>query len=199
MKTVLVCNQKGGVGKTLISDELAFALERDKIPYSFYDLDGQGSALHETDENPDAVISIVDTAGSLSADLKEFIEAADFIIVPTLMSNSDAKPLIRMVEILEPYKGKKPMLFVFNRWNRFNISKDFIGWFNTLYPDLKTTYIADTTDFPQAGARQQSIFDYKPSNPACRQIAAIYGAIKYERNLKEENIAHKSNDEERSA
>ena len=33
MKTVLVCNQKGGVGKTLIADELAFALERSKICY----------------------------------------------------------------------------------------------------------------------------------------------------------------------
>lgn len=197
MKSVLVCNQKGGVGKTLIADELAFALERDGIPYNFYDLDGQGSSLHKTTEDPDAVISIVDTAGSLPDELTKWIEASDFIIVPTMMSNSDAKPLMRMVEILEPYKGKKPMLFVFNRWNRFNISKDFIGWFNTLYPDLKTTCISDTTDFPQAGARHESIHDYKPSNPACRQIAQIYGAIKYELNIKEDKIAYKR--EERTA
>ena len=32
-------NQKGGVGKTLIADELAYALERDEIPFNFYDLD----------------------------------------------------------------------------------------------------------------------------------------------------------------
>ena len=59
MKTVLVCNQKGGVGKTLIADELAFALERDKIRFNFYDLDGQGSSIHQTREDPEAVISIV--------------------------------------------------------------------------------------------------------------------------------------------
>lgn len=29
MKTILVCNQKGGVGKTLIADEIAFNLESD--------------------------------------------------------------------------------------------------------------------------------------------------------------------------
>ena len=85
MKTVLLCNQKGGVGKTLIADELAFALERDKIPYSFFDLDDQGSAIHTTNENPEAVVQIVDTAGALQSNLVKWIEAADFIIVPTMM------------------------------------------------------------------------------------------------------------------
>ena len=31
MKTVLVCNQKGGVGKSLIADEISFAFERDGV------------------------------------------------------------------------------------------------------------------------------------------------------------------------
>lgn len=197
MKNVLVCNQKGGVGKTLIADELAFAFERDGIPYNFYDLDCQGSAIHDSRLDPDAVVSIIDTPGALQPEMIKWFEESDFIIVPTMMSNRDVTPLERMIELLDPFKAKKPILFVFNRWNRFNISKDFIGWFNTLYPDLKTACISDTTDFNQAGARSESIFDFKPSNAACKQIDHIYGAIKYELNIKSGNIAYKS--EERTA
>lgn len=189
MKTVLICNQKGGVGKTLIADELAFALERDKIPYSFFDLDDQGSAIHTTNENPDAVIQIVDTAGALQTNLVKWIEAADFIIVPTMMSNRDAAPLERMIQILEPYRKTIPTLFVFNRWNRFNITKDFISWFNSKYPELKTAILNDTTAFNQAGACGISISEFQPSNIGCKQIDHIYSSIKYELNLKDWRIA----------
>ena len=77
MKTVLICNQKGGVGKTLIADELAFALERDGIPYNFFDLDGQGSSIHETSETDDAQVQIIDTPGALNKHLTKWVEAAD--------------------------------------------------------------------------------------------------------------------------
>ena len=48
MKTILVCNQKGGVGKSLVADEIAFSFERSGIPVSFYDLDTQGGTLNKT-------------------------------------------------------------------------------------------------------------------------------------------------------
>ena len=157
MKTILICNQKGGVGKTLIADELAFSLERDLIPYSFYDLDNQGSAIHKTVNNPDAEVQVVDTPGALQENLLEWINEADFIIVPTMMSNRDTAPLERMINILEPFKDKKPVLYVLNKWNRFN----------------------------QAGAYGISIFEYQKNGLGCRQIEAIYNTVKYELNLRE--------------
>ena len=48
MKNILICNQKGGVGKSLIADELAFSFERSQIPLSFFDLDRQGGTIHQT-------------------------------------------------------------------------------------------------------------------------------------------------------
>ena len=184
-KTILICNQKGGVGKTLIADELAFSFERDKIPFSFFDLDDQGSAIHKTNENPNAIVQIVDTPGSLQENLLKWIDESDFIIVPTLMSNRDSGPLERMIKILEPYEKYKNILYIFNKWNRFKITKDFINWFQIKYPDLKTSILCDTTAFNQAGACGISISEFQSTNIGAKQISEIYGIIKYSLNLKE--------------
>lgn len=74
MKNILVINRKGGVGKTLVSDELAFALDAKKVPYNFYDLDGQGGTLHEPAEMDGAEISIVDIPGSLQGEMGEWYQ-----------------------------------------------------------------------------------------------------------------------------
>ena len=47
MKNILICNSKGGVGKSLIADELAFYLEHKNIACNFYDLDSQGGTIHK--------------------------------------------------------------------------------------------------------------------------------------------------------
>ena len=49
MKTILIANQKGGCGKTLVVDELAFSFDRTDVKYSLYDLDGQGGMLIHKD------------------------------------------------------------------------------------------------------------------------------------------------------
>ena len=97
MKTVLICNSKGGVGKTLIADELCWKLERDNIKFSFANLDNQGSAFHQTQEDPKAEVRIVDTAGALNESLARWLKEADFILVPTMMSRQDKEPLERMI------------------------------------------------------------------------------------------------------
>ena len=185
MKTILICNQKGGVGKTLIADELAFSLERDGIQYSFFDLDDQGSAIHKTIDNPDAEVRVVDTPGSLQENLFEWIEEANMVIVPTMMSNRDTKPLERMIKILASFeKQGKAVLYIFNKWNRYNITKQFIDWFQAKYPDLHTAVLCDTTQFNMAGAYGVSIFEYKKSCIGARQMGEIYGIVKYHLNIK---------------
>lgn len=102
MKTILVCNQKGGVGKSLVADEIAFSFERSGIPVSFYDLDAQGGTLHRTREADGAQVAVVDTPGALQEALSEWLKEADVVVIPTrttlslLLTVSDKKALKMM-------------------------------------------------------------------------------------------------------
>lgn len=184
MKTILIMNQKGGVGKTLIADELAFALERDEIPFNFYDLDGQGSARHQATKIENAEVQIVDTAGALNEKMADWMEHADFVIIPTMMSASDMKPLVRMIEICDKNLMTKPVLYVFNRFNRFSVCRDFVGWFDKHFPDLKTITLAETVAFQQAHLLGDSIVKYQPNNKGAKDIDKIYSIVKFELGLK---------------
>lgn len=185
MKTILIMNQKGGVGKTLIADEMAFALERDKIPFNFYDLDGQGSARHKAQKVEGAEVQIVDTAGALNEKMIEWMDNADFLIIPTMMSASDMNPLIRMIDICKKNNVAKPILFVFNRFNRFSVSRDFIAWFDGKYPELKTITLSETIAFQQAHLLGKSIVEYQANNKGAKDIDKIYSILKFELGLKE--------------
>ena len=67
MYTILLLNQKGGVGKTTIADELSFALERRGKAVAFVTTDPQGGSVHEVCDDPDYAeecdFQVVDTAG----------------------------------------------------------------------------------------------------------------------------------------
>ena len=184
MKTILIVNQKGGVCKSLIADEISFALERDGIISNHIDLDQQGGALHDSNQNPDATVQVVDTPGALQKELISWIEAADFIIIPTKMTLRDQEPLIRMIEIMEPYKGIKPVLYVMNCWNRHNTSRDFENWFTETYPDFKTCNLSQSELFNHAAAAGESVVKFKKSSVVARQIEDIYAVVRYELGLK---------------
>lgn len=185
MKTILIANQKGGVGKSMLADELCYALERDEIIYSLYDLDQQGSLTHEAVERENAAVAIVDTPGALQGEMKKWIDAADLIIIPTLLTRKDKAPLERMIKIIEPYLGKKSILFVLNEWDRTKMTKDFCRWFENSYPECKSAVLARTTSFPQADACNMSIVEFASKSQGGNQISGIWAYIKTELNLKE--------------
>lgn len=185
MKTILITNQKGGVGKSMLCDELCYAADRDSIIYNLYDLDQQGSLTHEEIERKDAAVAFVDTPGALQEDMSKWIEAADLIIIPTLLTRKDLVPLERMIEIMEPYKGKKEFLYVLNEWDHTNMTKDFIAWFEEKYPDCKTFIVSRATAFPQADACGKSIVEFNPRCSGSKQIQGLWAYIKMALNLRE--------------
>ncbi len=185
MKTVLVCNQKGGVGKTLIADEIAFSLERAGVPYNFYDLDGQGGSLHEQVEQDGAEFAVVDTPGALQKDLVKWMRNADLIIIPTKMTNRDIPPLATMISIVKSEGITAPVIYVLNCWNHFRAAQDFEEWFRETYPNEKVVTISQSEAFTQAGALGVSVVEYKKNSIPAEQIKVLISIINYELGIKQ--------------
>lgn len=151
MKTILVCNQKGGVGKSLVADEIAFSFERSGIPVSFYDLDAQGGTLHRTREADGAQVAVVDTPGALQEALSEWLKEADVVVIPTRTTSRDIEPLMRMRKAVFKHSRAK-IVYVMNGWNRFKASRDFMEWFEGLAGDQTVVTLPQSEAFVQAGA-----------------------------------------------
>ena len=64
MKTILVCNQKGGVDEPLVADEVSFSSERFGIPVSLYDLDTQVGTLQKTHDKDGERVAVADRPGA---------------------------------------------------------------------------------------------------------------------------------------
>lgn len=180
MKTILVCNQKGGVGKTLIADEIAFSFDRTATPYNFYDLDGQGGSIHNKIENNNAEVTIVDTPGALQKNMIDWMREADIIIIPTKMTTRDIPPLETMIDLIKKNNIKAPVIYVLNCWNSYKASADFEEWFTEKYPNEKCMMIPQSEIFTQAAAEGVSVIEYKKNSKPAEKIRLLTGLIKYE-------------------
>ena len=174
-KTILVANQKGGVGKTWISDELCFMCEKSGLPYTLRDYDGQGGLNHKPVESEDPALVIIDTPGALQSSLNEWIREADLILVPTLMTKQCMEPLERMIEILRPWKSMgKEVVIVMNQWDRFTACADFEEWFFTKYPNERTITLSDSEVIKQAINLGVSAVDYRKHSKSAIEVTLFF-------------------------
>lgn len=185
-KTISFINQKGGVGKSLLADELAFEFDREHIEYNFYDLDGQGGLIHEQKENEKAKYIIVDTPGQLTDDIAECIKESDVIIVPTRASIKEMDPLQRTLDLIKKVKKKKTaVIIVLNGWNRYTTYSQFEEWLANEYPEFdKIITLPQSEPLAQAGSYGMSVLDYKPRNVASTQLSKLWSVVKYELGMK---------------
>lgn len=184
MKTVLICNQKGGSGKSTIADNIAWSLERTNTPYNFYDLDGQGGVIHQTNEQPGAKVAVIDTPGALQPDLLKWIEAADCIVIPTKTTMLDVKPLQRMMDLVS--KAKCPVIYVLNGWNRFRAAAGFEEWFSETVGKAVVVKVPQSEQIAQAAAYGVSVVDYAPKTPAGQAMLEVCNAVRKAIKLPEE-------------
>ena len=177
MKTILVCNQKGGVGKSLVADEIAFSFERSGIPVSFYDLDAQGGTLHRTQEADGAEVAVVDTPGALQEALSEWLREADVVVIPTRTTSRDIEPLMRMRKAVFKHSRAK-IVYVMNGWNRFKASRDFMEWFGGLAGDQTVVTLPQSEAFVQAGAAGVSVVEFDRRGKAARATRELVDTVR---------------------
>ena len=185
MKTILVANQKGGVGKSLIADEIAFSFERSGIPISFFDLDKQGGTIHSTHEDPKAKVQIVDTPGALDEDLPSWMREADGLVIPTRTTSRDIPTLQRMQEAAEKY-CKGSVIYVLNGWNRYTASRDFLDWFMAEGGTKTIATLPQSEAFVQAGAADKSVVAVAKRSPAAQATKDLCNAVRSAAGFKKE-------------
>jgi len=167
MYNILVVNQKGGVGKSTIADELAFALERQGKTVNFITIDPQGGLVHENNLMPEmAEYQIIDTPGVLNDKTTELCQSADLVLVPVRPSPRDWEPTMRTYTLIKQSKTNAKVGAIINEYNPFGIlDRDFVSILTDEGLQL-IARIPKTVALAQAVSRQDSIAKLDPHNPA---------------------------------
>ena len=126
MKTVVFVSEKGGVGKTRLSDELYFYYTRQGVPASLYSFDGQYKNRN-TDkkvEHPD--VAIVDTPGRImDTKTTQTIEGADMVVVPVRPTGGNIEAFTRTIALVKDH-ANCPVMIVVNGANRFSATTSLV-------------------------------------------------------------------------
>lgn len=178
MYTVLFLNQKGGVGKTTLADELAFALERRGKTVAFVSTDPQGGSVHEVCDDPDYAegcdFQIVDTAGALKDEMGDWCRAADAILIPMLPSTRDIEPTMRTLDVAkESGTGASVCLIVNNFYAFGKMDRQLVEFLDSQSIPV-IAKVPRAVALSQAAAEGKSVAECDPYShvvPALEQLA----------------------------
>lgn len=185
---ILMLNQKGGVGKTLLADEIAFSFERTGQKVAFYDLDGQGGTLHENMTPPDdPEVAVIDTPGALQKDMDKWIQESDVIVVPTRTYHNEIKPLMRIITALDRHPDKK-VLFVLNEFNGYKVASTFREWIHTMKSESQVVTLKHYEQIDQAGMHGMSVVQYATSSDASKAVLKVVNKVRKLAGFPEESL-----------
>ena len=181
-KKILFINEKGGVGKTTLVDEMCFEAEAKGIPYSLHNLDPQGTLLHEPHNSEGAWLDFIDTPGRLQEKVKDYMNEADVIVIPTDMTQNCMSSLTLMIGLARvPQADGKAVLVVLNRWDGGIACEEFQEWFNRITDNggditksIPGIQISRSVNFANARMYGQSVHQYRRRCKSAKEIEELF-------------------------
>lgn len=197
MKAIACISQKGGVGKTTISINLAVAAARDGKQVVLLDLDPQQSAARwsrlRNDDNPliipahapnlaellkkaedgGADLVIIDTAPKSENASLTAAKLADFILIPTQPSSLDLDAIGDTVQIVR--LADKPAAIILTNTKPRSVLADMAADAIAEYGlPVVPVRLGSRVAFVKSLADGKGLVEFEPNGPSAKEISELY-------------------------